>query len=47
MTRCIPAMPRLGRDGDRTMASLYDLIKAKQTEKRFIHPVWGNGIPAG
>jgi hypothetical protein len=29
---------KLGRDGDRTLASLYDLIKAKK-EKRFIRPI--------
>lgn len=35
---------RLGRDGNRTMASLYDLIKANK-EKRFINPVgeWNRG----
>jgi hypothetical protein len=29
---------KLGRDGDRTLASLYDLITAKKQE-RFIHPI--------
>jgi len=35
---------KLGRDGDRTLASLYDLIKANK-EKRFIHPMgrWNTG----
>jgi hypothetical protein len=35
---------KLGRDGDRTMASLYDLIKANK-QKRFIHPIgeWNTG----
>lgn len=35
---------KLGRDGDRTMASLYDLIKAKKTT-RFIHQPgqWNTG----
>lgn len=35
---------KLGRDGDRTMASLYDLIKANK-QKRFIHPMgqWNTG----
>jgi len=35
---------KLGRDGDRTLASLYDLIKAKK-EKRFIHQPgeWNTG----
>lgn len=35
---------KLGRDGDRTLASLYDLIKA-QKQKRFIRPVgqWNLG----
>jgi hypothetical protein len=35
---------KLGRDGNRTLASLYDLIKAEKT-KRFIHPVgqWNTG----
>jgi hypothetical protein len=35
---------KLGRDGDRTLASLYDLIPAAKT-KRFIHPVgqWNTG----
>jgi hypothetical protein len=35
---------KLGRDGDRTLASLYDLIKA-QKEKRFIHQPgqWNTG----
>ena len=35
---------KLGRDGNRTMASLYDLIKANK-EKRFINPVgeWNRG----
>ncbi|HEX4850029.1 MAG TPA: DUF1080 domain-containing protein, partial [Puia sp.] len=35
---------KLGRDGDRTMASLYDLIPANK-QKRFIHPVgqWNTG----
>ncbi len=35
---------KLGRDGNRTMASLYDLIKADK-QKRFIHPIgaWNTG----
>jgi Domain of Unknown Function (DUF1080) len=35
---------RLGRDGDRTLASLYDLIRAKK-QKRFIRPIgsWNFG----
>ena len=35
---------KLGRDGDRTMSSLYDLIKANK-QKRFIHPMgqWNTG----
>jgi Domain of Unknown Function (DUF1080) len=35
---------KLGRDGDRTLASLYDLIPAAK-QKRFIHPVgnWNTG----
>ncbi|MFB0496162.1 hypothetical protein ABID99_002399 [Mucilaginibacter sp. OAE612] len=35
---------KLGRDGDRTLASLYDLIKANKQE-RFIHPIgaWNTG----
>jgi len=35
---------KLGRDGDRTLASLYDLIKAKK-EKQFIHQPgqWNTG----
>jgi hypothetical protein len=35
---------KLGRDGDRTLASLYDLIPAVKTE-RFIHPIgqWNTG----
>jgi len=35
---------KLGRDGDRTLASLYDLIKANK-QKRFIHPMgqWNTG----
>jgi hypothetical protein len=35
---------KLGRDGDRTMASLYDLIPATK-QKRFIHPIgqWNTG----
>jgi len=35
---------KLGRDGDRTMASLYDLIPSHK-QKRFIHPVgeWNTG----
>jgi len=35
---------KLGRDGDRTMSSLYDLIKANK-QKRFIHPIgqWNTG----
>jgi len=35
---------KLGREGDRTMASLYDLIKADKTP-RFIHPIgqWNTG----
>jgi hypothetical protein len=35
---------RLGRDGDRTMSSLYDLIRANK-QKRFIHPMgqWNTG----
>lgn len=35
---------KLGRDGDRTMSSLYDLIPANK-QKRFIHPVgkWNTG----
>jgi len=35
---------KLGRDGDRTLASLYDLITAKK-ETRFVHPVgqWNTG----
>lgn len=35
---------KLGRNGDRTMASLYDLIKANK-QKRFIHPMgqWNTG----
>ncbi|MGI4022640.1 MAG: 3-keto-disaccharide hydrolase [Janthinobacterium lividum] len=35
---------KLGRDGDRTLASLYDLIPANK-QKRFLHPIgtWNNG----
>jgi len=35
---------KLGRDGDRTLASLYDLIPAKKQD-RFIHPIgaWNTG----
>ena len=35
---------KLGREGDRTLASLYDLIPA-QKQERFIHPIgqWNNG----
>lgn len=35
---------KLGRDGDRTLASLYDLIPAKK-QARFLHPIgsWNNG----
>ncbi len=35
---------KLGRDGDRTLASLYDLIPAKK-QSRFIHPIgtWNTG----
>jgi hypothetical protein len=35
---------KLGRDGDRTLASLYDLIKADK-QKRFIRPIgaWNFG----
>ncbi len=35
---------KLGRDGDRTLASLYDLIPAKKQE-RFVHPIgqWNTG----
>ncbi len=35
---------KLGRDGDRTLASLYDLIRANK-QKRFIHPIgeWNTG----
>jgi hypothetical protein len=35
---------KLGRNGDRTLASLYDLIPAKK-ESRFVHPVgsWNTG----
>jgi hypothetical protein len=35
---------KLGRDGDRTLASLYDLIKANKQE-RFVHPIgaWNTG----
>lgn len=35
---------RLGRDGDRTLSSLYDLIAASK-QKRFIHPIgqWNTG----
>ena len=35
---------KLGRNGDRTLASLYDLIKANK-QKRFIHPMgqWNTG----
>jgi hypothetical protein len=35
---------KLGRDGDRTLASLYDLISANK-QKRFIHPIgqWNTG----
>lgn len=35
---------KLGRDGDRTLSSLYDLIKANK-QKRFIHPMgqWNTG----
>ena len=35
---------KLGRDGDRTLASLYDLI-ASNKQKRFIHPIgqWNTG----
>jgi hypothetical protein len=35
---------KLGRDGDRTLASLYDLIPAKK-QARFVHPIgsWNTG----
>ncbi len=35
---------KLGRDGDRTLASLYDLIPAKK-QSRFVHPIgaWNTG----
>jgi len=35
---------KLGRDGDRTLASLYDLIPA-QKQERFVHPIgqWNTG----
>jgi hypothetical protein len=35
---------KLGREGDRTLSSLYDLIKADK-QKRFIHPIgeWNTG----
>ncbi|MCQ6960014.1 3-keto-disaccharide hydrolase [Mucilaginibacter aquariorum] len=35
---------KLGRDGNRTLASLYDLIPAKK-QKRFVHPIgaWNTG----
>jgi hypothetical protein len=35
---------KLGRDGDRTLASLYDLIPAKK-QTRFVHPIgaWNIG----
>jgi Domain of Unknown Function (DUF1080) len=35
---------KLGRDGDRTLASLYDLIPA-QKQERFVHPIgaWNQG----
>ena len=35
---------KLGRDGDRTLASLYDLIPAKKQD-RFVHPIgaWNTG----
>ncbi|TWR28144.1 DUF1080 domain-containing protein [Mucilaginibacter achroorhodeus] len=35
---------KLGRDGDRTLASLYDLITAKK-QPRFVHPIgaWNTG----
>lgn len=35
---------KLGRDGDRTLASLYDLIAA-QKQERFVHPIgqWNTG----
>ena len=35
---------KLGREGDRTLASLYDLIPA-QKQERFIHPIgqWNTG----
>jgi hypothetical protein len=35
---------KLGRDGDRTLASLYDLIKANKQD-RFVHPIgaWNIG----
>lgn len=35
---------KLGRDGDRTLASLYDLIKANKKD-RFVHPIgaWNTG----
>jgi len=35
---------KLGRDGDRTLASLYDLIPA-QKQARFVHPIgqWNTG----
>jgi len=35
---------KLGRDGDRTLSSLYDLIPAKKQE-RFVHPIgaWNTG----
>ena len=35
---------KLGRNGDRTMASLYDMIKANK-QRRFIHPIgqWNTG----
>jgi hypothetical protein len=35
---------KLGKDGDRTLASLYDLL-ASNKQKRFIHPIgqWNTG----
>jgi len=35
---------KLGRDGDRTLASLYDLIPANK-QRRFLHPIgeWNTG----